>query len=207
LSLYSKLILALITLWGVRLSFRIYSKNKGKPEDFRYSSWRKEWSRKGNVYYLARAYLQIFILQGFIVSLVLLPFTLSLGSTELKQSMILIPLLLWIIGFVFEAVGDRQLDLFIKDPNPHKGTIMKTGLWKYTRHPNYFGESMMWWGLAGIAYVASGSIFVFISPIIITYLLLYVSGIPMLEKKWDGIPEWEVYKKKTSAFFPLPPKN
>ena len=109
------------------------------------------------------------------------------------------------VGFFFEVLGDKQLDTFIKDPNK-KSTIMQTGLWKYTRHPNYFGESTMWWGLALIALIGSSSILVVLSPILITYLLLFVSGIPMLEKKWDGIPEWEVYKKKTSTFFPLPPR-
>lgn len=84
---------------------------------------------------------------------------------------------------------------------------MKSGLWKYTRHPNYFGESLMWWGLALVAFGGVATYFVFLSPLLITYLLTKVSGIPMLEKKWEGVPEWEVYKKQTSAFFPLPPKK
>jgi steroid 5-alpha reductase family enzyme len=113
---------------------------------------------------------------------------------------------LWALGFFFESVGDAQLDAFIKDTNPHKGKIMKTGLWRYTRHPNYFGESSMWWGIAFLAFSVSGNALVFISPLLITFLLLKVSGIPMLEKKWAGILEWEIYKAKTSPFLPLPPK-
>lgn len=206
LSASSILILLLITIWGVRLSYRIYMKNRGKSEDFRYQGWRNEWNKKGTVYYYARAYLQIFILQGLIISLVLLPFTLSLSTTMLPNIFTLVGLLVWTLGFCFEAFGDLQLDRFIKNTNPHKGSIMKTGLWKYTRHPNYFGESTMWWGLAIMSISVGTSYLTLLSPIIITYLLLFVSGIPMLEKKWQGIPEWEVYRKKTSPFFPLPPK-
>ena len=200
----SVLILLLITLWGMRLAYRIYSKNKGKPEDFRYQAWRTSWMRKGLRYYYLRACLQIFVLQGLIISIVLLPFTLTLTPTTLPSSLIFFGFILWCIGFYFEVVGDKQLDAFIK--RRHEGNkIMQSGLWKYTRHPNYFGESTMWFGLAFIAYSSGVSFLVFLSPILITYLLLKVSGIPMLEKRWAGVPEWEVYKAKTSAFIPLPP--
>ncbi len=201
----SVILLFLITVWGLRLAFRIYSKNKGKPEDFRYQAWRTSWMKKGSLYYFARAYLQIFIVQGFIISIVLLPFTLTLIHTTKPNVMLLVGLVLWIIGFIFETVGDRQLDAFIKDKNK-KSSIMTSGLWKYTRHPNYFGESTMWFGIAFVALSSGVSYLVFLSPLLITYLLLFVSGIPMLEKKWNGIPEWEVYKQKTSPFFPLPTK-
>jgi steroid 5-alpha reductase family enzyme len=202
----SIIILFLITVWGTRLAYRIFMKNRGKGEDFRYQSWRKAWLRHGARYYYARAYLQIFILQGIVISIVLLPFTLTLTTTSQSNSLLLIGLAVWIIGFFFEVVGDRQLDAFIKKKNK-TDMIMKTGLWKYTRHPNYFGESTMWFGLGFIAYSSGVSLFVFFSPLLITFLLLKVSGIPMLEKKWTGIPEWEVYKAKTSAFIPLPPKK
>lgn len=202
----SVLAIILISLWGIRLAYRIYTKNKGKPEDFRYHTWRTSWMRKGLRYYYIRTYLQIFALQGFIISVILLPFTLTLATTAQSSSLILFGFVLWCIGYYFEVIGDRQLDAFMK--RKHEGnTIMKTGLWKYTRHPNYFGESTMWFGLAFIAYSSGVSFFVFLSPVLITYLLLKVSGIPMLEKKWNGIPEWEVYKSKTSAFIPLLPKK
>jgi steroid 5-alpha reductase family enzyme len=203
----SVIILILVIIWGLRLAARIYIKNKGKPEDFRYQSWRKEWNKKGSTYYFARTYLQIFILQGFIISIVLLPFTLSLSATHTPNHLILLGIVIWIIGFSFEAVGDKQLDTFIKDKTLHKDTIMKTGLWKYTRHPNYFGESTMWFGLAFIALSTGASYIALLSPFLISYLLLFVSGIPLLEKHWEGISEWEVYKAKTSAFFPFPPKS
>ena len=203
----SVVILILITLWGIRLSLRIFIKNKGKPEDFRYATWRTQWMRKGIAYYYARSYLQIFILQGCIISLVLLPFTLSLTTTAPPDYRIVIGILIWILGFVIESVGDRQLDRFIKSKAVNKGTIMQTGLWKYSRHPNYFGESMMWFGIACISLSTGASYLVLLSPFLITYLLLFVSGIPLLEKKWEGIPEWEVYKRTTSAFIPLPKKK
>lgn len=202
----SIIILFLITIWGVRLAYRIFMKNRGKGEDFRYQSWRKSWLRYGARYYFARAYLQIFILQGVVISIVLLPFTLTLTTTSPSNSLLLVGLTIWFIGFLFEVIGDKQLDTFIKKKNK-TDMIMKTGLWKYTRHPNYFGESSMWFGLAFIAYSSGVSLFVFLSPLLITFLLLKVSGIPLLEKRWNGIPEWEVYKAKTSAFIPLPPKK
>ncbi len=204
ISMQSSIILFLITIWGLRLSYRIYQKNKGKPEDFRYKAWREEWRKKGTLYYIGRTYLQIFILQGFVISIVLLPFTLSLATTAAATVLAKVGVFVWGIGFFFEALGDYQLDTFIK-VTKKTSTIMTTGLWKYTRHPNYFGESCMWWGLALISLGGAASLLVLVSPLLITYLLLFVSGIPMLEKKWSGIPEWEAYKAKTSAFIPLPP--
>jgi len=207
LSPFSVILLLCVYIWGTRLSYRIYKKNKNKPEDFRYAAWRETWNKKGRLYFFLRSYLQIFVLQGFVISVVLLPFTLSLWGGGNILSLLVFGLILWVIGFIFEAIGDAQLDHFIQNKDPNKGTIMKSGLWKYTRHPNYFGESLMWWGLALVAFGGVATYFVFLSPLLITYLLTKVSGIPMLEKKWEGVPEWEVYKKQTSAFFPLPPKK
>lgn len=208
ISQYSLLITTLICIWGSRLSYRIYRKNKDKPEDFRYAAWRTVWEQRGKFYFFVRSYLQIFVLQGIIISIVLLPLSISLLAKMTLPLNIWIcgGLVIWFIGFLFEVIGDYQLDTFIKNTDPHKGTIMKTGLWKYSRHPNYFGESSMWWGLALIAYGSTGVYIAFISPILITFLLLFVSGIPMLEKRWAGNEEWEIYKKKTSAFIPFPPR-
>jgi steroid 5-alpha reductase family enzyme len=109
------------------------------------------------------------------------------------------------LGFYFEAVGDHQLDQFIKNQN-NKGKIMDTGLWALTRHPNYFGEVTMWWGLYIVA-LSVGAWWSIVSPIIITYLLLKVSGIPMLEAKYKDNPLYEAYKRRTNAFFPGRPKR
>jgi steroid 5-alpha reductase family enzyme len=181
-------------------------KNRGKKEDFRYAAWRAEWMKKGNIYTAVRSYIQVFLLQGIIIFIVVLPGI--LGNTPQNNTMQWYNwagVVLWIIGFIFESVGDAQLDRFLKRKKEgiEKAGIMKVGLWKYTRHPNYFGESLMWWGLAFIClFGVPYSVLVFVSPILITHLLLNVSGIPMLEAKWVGNPEWEEYKAKTSAFIP-----
>jgi steroid 5-alpha reductase family enzyme len=195
-----------ITIWGIRLALRIHTKNKNKGEDFRYKAWRTRWMKYGSIYFYVRSYIQIFLLQGVVVSIVLLPFTLTLENNFPLVALSFLGIIVWLFGFIFEYLGDKQLDNFIVDTNPKKGKVMKLGLWKYSRHPNYFGESLMWWSLALIAFSSSGNAIVFLSPMCITYLLLYVSGIPMLEKKWEGLLEWEVYKSKTSPFLPLPPK-
>ena len=119
---------------------------------------------------------------------------------------------IWVVGFFFEAVGDYQLDRFIArkksgEAKKSEGRIMKTGLWRYTRHPNYFGEAAMWWGIFFIAVSAPLGYVAVISPLLISFLLLRVSGIPMLEKKYEKDAEFQKYAKKTSSFFPLPPKK
>jgi steroid 5-alpha reductase family enzyme len=112
----------------------------------------------------------------------------------------------WGIGFLFEAVGDAQLKKFKADPES-KGKIMTLGLWRWTRHPNYFGESLQWWGLFVMAADAPIRMLLVISPLTITGLLLFVSGVPLLEKKYAGRADREVYKERTSKFVPLPPRG
>jgi steroid 5-alpha reductase family enzyme len=113
---------------------------------------------------------------------------------------------IWIIGFYFEAVGDYQLSKFKKDPT-NKGKIIQTGLWRYTRHPNYFGEVVLWWGIFLIAVNSPNGLIGIIGPLTITFLILKVSGIPMLEEKYEGRADFGAYKNRTSKFFPLPPKR
>lgn len=191
-------------IWATRLALRIFRKNYGKSEDFRYKAWRDAWGK----WFVVRSYFQIYMLQGLVIFLVALPILLAVVAPKAPVMWLVVSgLMLWLLGFFFEAVGDFQLDKFIKDP-VNKGRIMTEGLWKYSRHPNYFGESCMWWG---IAIAASGltmyPLLGFVSPILITYLLLFISGVPMLEKRWAGNQEWEEYKAKTSVFIPLPPKK
>lgn len=198
-----------ITLWGLRLMTRIFLKNWKKPEDFRYRAWREEWVKKGMLYFFLRSLSQIYILQGIIVLIVSLPVLITFSSYEGLTSLSWynwLGLLLWCIGFFFEVVGDWQLDRFIRNPE-NKGQIMTRGLWKYTRHPNYFGEATMWWGLFFVVFGLPYAALAVASPLLITFLLTKVSGIPMLEKHWEGRPDWEVYKAKTSAFIPWFPKK
>jgi steroid 5-alpha reductase family enzyme len=197
------LLLVLVALWGVRLSWRIYQKNKNKKEDPRYTLMSEKWGR----YTLLIRYLQVFLLQGVLMIVVGYPFIhASVFDTGGMGILALLGLAVWLIGFVFEAVGDHQLDEFLKKPE-YKGRIMKYGLWKYSRHPNYFGEVTMWWGIFLILLEIPFGLVAIISPVMITFLILKVSGIPMLEKMFEGNPEFEEYKKTTSPFFPLLPRK
>lgn len=196
------LTLSLISIWALRLAWRIGRKNRNKPEDARYKRWRESW---GSVFYL-RSYLQVFLLQGFLM-LLLASSAIALTSTTItNSSYMVLGTIVWIIGFFFEVVGDAQLDQFLHD-NKNKGKLMRYGLWKYSRHPNYFGEITMWWGLALIALTSGAPLWLFISPITITLLILFVSGIPLLEEHFKEHPEWPEYKKRTSVLIPLPPKK
>ncbi|MCL6571176.1 MAG: DUF1295 domain-containing protein [Bacillus sp. (in: Bacteria)] len=112
----------------------------------------------------------------------------------------------WIVGFFFEVVGDHQLKKFTNKPE-NKGKLMKYGLWKYTRHPNYFGEATMWWGIFLIALSSPNGWVAIISPMIITLLLLFVSGVPLLEKKYKDHPEFKAYANRTSKFIPMPQRK
>lgn len=195
----------LITIWGLRLFYFILRRNWGKPEDFRYVGFRKKW---GNQFALLKAYLQVYFLQSiflFVISITII----SINSTTDKKNVLfftVIGTIIWIIGFIFEAVGDYQLKKF-KSGGQNKGRIIKTGLWKFTRHPNYFGEATMWWGIYIISLSSANQILNLVSPVLITFLLLFVSGVPMLEKKYADNPEFIEYKKVTSKFIPWFPKN
>lgn len=201
-------VLLLVTLWGIRLAVHIFSRSKGKPEDFRYKKWRDDWGK----YFVIRSYLQVFLLQGLFMLVILLPVIeiLSRNGASLENLALVntLGLVMWGIGFFFEAIGDHQLVQFKKNP-ANKGKIMKTGLWKYTRHPNYFGEVSMWWGiwLLTLPIVSVYGWVSLIGPLTITFLILFVSGIPMLERKYEGNKEFEEYKRKTSVFVPLPPRK
>ncbi|MEJ2470034.1 MAG: DUF1295 domain-containing protein [Desulfuromonadales bacterium] len=198
------LVLSLITLWGLRLAGHIFLRKRGEEgEDARYRQWRESWGES----FVWRSYLQIFLLQGGVIYLVSLPallvFSRPGGSLGLLD---LCGVLIWLIGFAFEAIGDWQLLRFKQDPD-NRGRIMQSGLWRYTRHPNYFGEATLWWGIFLIALGAPLGGLAIVSPLLIDVLLLKVSGIPMLEEKYAGNPEFEAYRERTNAFFPGPPRR
>ncbi len=196
------LVNGLVTIWGLRLAWHIYKRNRNKPEDSRYLEWRKTWN-----YFYLRSYSQVFLLQGIFLYLISLPVIfINYNASSNFGFLEIIGLLVWGIGFYFESKGDAELKEFISNP-VNKGKLMDKGLWKYSRHPNYFGEVTQWWGIFVIALSISGSLFTIIGPLTITTLILFVSGVPLLEKKYDGRPDWEEYKKRTSVFIPLPPKR
>lgn len=192
------LVSALILAWGARLATHIAVRNKGRGEDFRYAQWRKDWGK----WFIIRSYFQIYVLQGFLLLVISFPVMLINHSDEQGLGFLdIIGLIIWLKGFFFEAVGDCQLSKFKRKPE-NKGKIMTRGLWRYTRHPNYFGETAMWWGIFFIALSVRNGLTAIISPLVITFLLLRVSGVTMLEKKYVGNKEFAEYAKRTSAFFP-----
>ncbi len=201
-SLRSLIINALITVWGFRLAWHIYLRNHNKPEDYRYQTWRKEWKN----FYL-RSYLQIYMLQGLFLYLIVSPVLFINHSLFTGfQPRDIVGLVVWVIGFYFESVGDYQLKQFITN-SANKGKLMDQGLWRYSRHPNYFGEVAQWWGIFIIALSIPFGFITIIGPVTITMLILFVSGIPLLEKKYSGRKDFEEYKKRTSVFFPLLPRS
>ncbi|MDD2591768.1 MAG: DUF1295 domain-containing protein [Erysipelotrichaceae bacterium] len=188
----------LVSLWGLRLFYHILRRNWGKPEDFRYQKFRQDWGK--NV--IIRAFFQVYMLQGLFMYVISQPMImLADTSNKANITMLIFGLIVWIIGYYFEVVGDAQLRKFKADMR-NKGKIMMEGLWAYTRHPNYFGEATMWWGILLVAFSYHVSIFAFISPITITILLVYVSGVPLLEKAMKDRPGFAEYAKRTSIFIP-----
>ncbi len=197
-SLAKNLILGYVTVWGLRLGLHIFLRNWGHGEDFRYQQMRANWGR----HWVIRSFIQVYLLQWLLMQIVSLPIVIGLTGNLTISPLLLVPgMIIWLTGFFFEAVGDYQLTVF-KKKKSSKGKLMTTGLWSLTRHPNYFGEATLWWGVALIAFGLSGNLLVFIGPITIDFLLLFVSGIPMLEKKYVGRADWRAYAKKTPAFFP-----
>ncbi len=198
---------SLVTLWGVRLALHIYKRNRNKTEDPRYLEWRNAWG----AWFYIRSYFQVYILQGILLYMISLSvLMLNQSSFESVGVLTVIGLSVWALGFFFEAVGDRQLANFIKNPD-NKGKLMMSGLWAYTRHPNYFGEVTQWWGIwlivVSLPFGIVAHAIALISPLTISVLILKVSGIPMLEKRMASHPDFAEYKRKVSIFIPLPSKK
>lgn len=198
------LLTILAGLWGLRLTTRIFLRNIKKEEDFRYKKWRDSW---GKIFYI-RSFLQVYVLQGLLMVVIGYPFIHAAvyGKGASLSVLSVVGLVVWLVGYFFEVVGDYQLDTFIHNPQ-NKGLLMDKGLWKYTRHPNYFGEVTMWWGIWLMVITMPYGLLAIVSPLTITFLILKVSGVPMLEKKFENDPAFQEYKKRTSVFFPLPPKQ
>jgi steroid 5-alpha reductase family enzyme len=196
------LITTMITIWGLRLALHIGWRNWGSPEDFRYAKWREE---NGPRWWWI-SFFKVFLLQGVLMWVISAPL---LAAQTSGFPAILTPLdmfgkLVWGFGLVFETVADLQLMRFKSDPL-NKGKLLTTGLWKFSRHPNYFGEAVLWWGLYLVAF-AAGAWWTVFSPILMTWLLLKVSGVAMLERTMKLKPGYEDYMRKTNAFFPWFPK-
>ena len=198
-------ILTLVCIWGFRLAIYLAIRNIGKGEDFRYQEFRQNYGPKRYWWF---SYFQTFLLQGILIMIISLPL-LGINYNNSNGNLQILDYLgisIWIIGFTFETVGDFQLSNFKRDPK-NKGKILHTGLWKYTRHPNYFGDSAVWWAY-GIFSIAAGSYWQAIGAVIMTLLILKISGVSLLEKTLkETKPLYKEYIQKTSSFFPWFPKK
>ena len=198
-------ILTLVCIWGFRLAIYLAIRNIGKGEDFRYQEFRQNYGPKRYWWF---SYFQTFLLQGILIMIISLPllginYNNSNGNLQILDYL---GIIIWLIGFTFESVGDFQLSNFKKD-SKNKGKILHTGLWKYTRHPNYFGDSAVWWAY-GIFSIAAGSYWQAIGAVIMTLLILKISGVSLLEKTLkETKPQYKEYIQKTSSFIPWFPKK
>ncbi|CCH34019.1 DUF1295 domain-containing protein [Actinosynnema sp. NPDC047251] len=196
------LVVAVLTVvWGVRLGWHIHSRNRRKPEDQRYVDM---YARaKGNP--LAKMY-RVYLLQAAIMLVVSLPVQFAAHTTAAFGVLDYLGVAVWLVGFAFESIGDYQLERFKADP-ASKGQVMDRGLWRYTRHPNYFGDACVWWGLFLFACSTPWASVLVVSPLLMTFLLAKGSGKPLLEKDIaQRRPGYAEYVRRTSGFFPLPPK-
>ena len=199
------LVLILVSIWGLRLAIYLASRNIGKGEDFRYQEFREYY---GPERYWWFSFFQTFLLQGALIMIVSLPLLGVNASTSsgALNALDYVGILVWSIGFAFEAGGDFQLARFKRNVK-NKGKVLNTGFWKYTRHPNYFGDSAVWWAYA-IFSISAGNYWHIIGAIIMTLLIIKVSGVRLLEKTLtESKPEYRVYIQKTNAFLPWFPKS
>jgi len=203
MGLRNMVLLIMITLWGLRLAIYLAIRNLGKPEDYRYAQWRAE---NGKQWWWI-SYLKVFILQGVLLWIISSIYYPSLSAKGDLQWFDYVGIGFWAIGLFFEAVGDWQMMCFKKYP-VNKGKVMDQGLWRYTRHPNYFGDAMVWWGFFFFSLAHPNGIYYIFCPILMTFLLLKVSGVAMLEEGLkESKPAYATYIRQTSAFIPWWPKK
>lgn len=198
------LLTVLTTVWGLRLAGYLFWRNHGKGEDFRYRAMRRHWGARFPVVSLVT----VFGLQGALMWVVSLPLQLGQARETPDVGVLgIIGAVLWAIGLGFEAVGDAQLARFKADP-ANAGKVMNRGLWRYTRHPNYFGDACVWWGIALVAAETTLGLWGLLGAVVMTVLLRRVSGVVLLEKSLNRRkPGYAEYVARTSAFLPRPPKK
>lgn len=200
----------LVLFWAIRLATYVYIRNRGKPEDYRYKAMRERW--KTNI--ALKSFFKVYLFQGIIVFLVDIP----VWFTNISENPPAVSLLdfggitlwlgaiIWLIGFLFETIADFSLYKFLQEP-ANQGKIMTKSVWKYSMHPNYFGEVTQWWGLFIIALAVPFGFLTFIGPAYITFQIIKVSGVKLLDKRFEGNEEYAAYKRKTSSFIPWFPKK
>lgn len=194
---------SLVLVWGVRLSLHVWLRSRSKGEDWRYKQWRKQWKE----HWVIRSFFQVYVLQSAMLMVIAVPvlFVNTFGGPGWGV-LDIVGLVVWIGGFAWEVIGDHQLARF-KEKTSNRGRILTTGLWQYSRHPNYFGEALMWWGIWIISLSVPGGWQTVVGPLLIMFLLLRVSGLTLMEKHFSANPEYLAYQKRTSAFFPWMPSK
>lgn len=197
------LLVVMTVVWGVRLGVHIGRRSRGGSEDPRYEAMFERSGGNRNLVALRKVYL----LQGLILWFVSLPVQVGMFAPGPVGVLTWVGVAVWAVGLFFEAVGDAQLDAFRRDPS-NKGKVLDTGLWRYTRHPNYFGDACVWWGIFLVGAQAWPGVLTVLSPLVMTWLLANGSGKPLLEKGMsDRRPGYDEYVRRTSGFVPLPPKR
>jgi len=199
------ILMTLVAIWGLRLSAYLAWRNYGKGEDFRYRNFRKKYGEKR---YWWVSFFQVFLIQGILMWLISAPLLGAqfYGHDRTLNFLDYIGIILWLTGFMFEAGGDFQLAVFKASPD-NRGKVLDKGFWRYTRHPNYFGDSSVWWGY-GFMCLATGSYLPVSGTILMTILIIRVSGVVMLEKSLkEQKPQYREYIEKTSAFLPWFPRK
>jgi len=196
------LVIGMVGIWALRLSMYISWRNHGQPEDYRYRQIRAN-NEPG---FRFKSLYIVFILQAALAWLIALPLAAAISGRDAIGMLDFAGIGLWIVGMIFEAVGDFQLSRFRSDPR-NRGKVLDTGLWRFSRHPNYFGNATLWWGFYLIA-LSAGGWWTIVSPLLMTFLLLKVSGVALLEKDIGGRrPEYKQYIRRTNAFFPGLPRK
>ncbi|MFX1310865.1 MAG: DUF1295 domain-containing protein [Promethearchaeota archaeon] len=204
------IITTLVFIWAVRLGTYVFIRNRGKPEDYRYQAMRKRW--KTNI--VLKSFIRVYIFQGIVIFIVAFPVwfvNISINPPvinllDFAGVTLWLGMLVWLIGFLFETIGDYTLYKFLQKPE-NKGEIMDRGVWKLSQHPNYFGEVTQWWGIYIIALATPFGFITILGPIFITYMIIKVSGIKLLDKRFEADDKYAEYKRRTSVFFPWFPKK
>ncbi|WP_426573144.1 DUF1295 domain-containing protein [Aquihabitans sp. McL0605] len=198
------IVLSLVAVWGLRLSGYLAWRNLGHGEDYRYRAMRKKWGDR----FWWISFFQVFLLQGALMWIVSLPVQLAATAAQPASfgPLAYLGVAVWTVGLLFETIGDAQLARFKAD-EANQGRVMDQGLWRYTRHPNYFGDFCVWWGIFLIAAETGPGRWGVIGPVVMSTLLIRVSGVAMLEKTiGKRRPGYAEYIERTSAFFPRPPR-
>lgn len=195
------IVLAMVAVWGLRLAWHVGTRNKGKGEDPRYADLLDNGSSFTQV-----AVTRVFIPQGVGMFVVAAPLMVGPNNVRMNVPLVVVGIVVWAIGLFFETVGDAQLTSYKSNPD-NKGKIMDTGLWSLTRHPNYFGDATVWWGLGLVGAASWPGLVALIGPAVMTFSLVQVTGAKLNEKNQRSKPGWDDYVRRTSYFVPLPPKK